>query len=302
MRILLVFIDGIGTGPDDPTVNPFSVAAMPTLHALTNGHRWVQGIGHQQSNNALFFPVDPRMGVDGRPQSGSNHATIITGKPIPQLIGEHYGPKPNAATRAIVDEGSFFSEVIERGLSADLLTAYPPHLLHNIKRGKTLPSAFMQAAMNAGRPLHTVEDLRAGRALSADWTGAGWRDHLNIDDVPQLSHHEGGVRMAQLAQQHTFAMHTHTFTDFVGHRGTLDDAVTLLQNLDTVMAGVLDTWDAENDLLILTSDHGNMERIGSRTHTQNDVPLLLVGAGRHTIAQHVKTLADLVPAMRQLLF
>lgn len=302
MRILLVFIDGIGIGPDDPAVNPFSSAHMPTLHALTNGHRWVTGIGRQDHEAALFFPVDPRMGVPGRPQSGSNHATIITGRPVPQLIGEHYGPKPNAATRAIVDEGNFFSEVVARGLSADLLTAYPPHLLHDIERGKTLPSAFMQAAANAGCPLHTVEDLKAGRALSADWTGAGWASHLKIDGVPQLSAYDGGVKMARLAQAHTFAMHAHVFTDFVGHRGTLADAVTLLEHIDAVMAGALDTWDLANDLLILTSDHGNMEQIGTRTHTPNDVPLLVAGAGRDSFAEHVKTLADLVPAMRRLLF
>jgi len=302
MRILLVFIDGIGIGPDDPDVNPFSVAEMPTLHALTNGHRWVEGIGRQQNDHALFFPVDPRMDVAGRPQSGSNHATIITGKPIPQIIGEHYGPKPNAATRAIVDESNFFVEVIERGLSADLLTAYPPGLLHNIQRGKTLPSAFMQAATNAGKPLHTVEDLREGRALSADWTGTGWPSHLNIDGVPQFSPYEGGVKMVQLAREHDFAMHAHVFTDFVGHRGTLDEATRLLKNIDKVMAGALDTWDTDNDLLILTSDHGNMERIGSRTHTKNDVPLLVVGAARHAFARDIKTLADLVPAMRRLLF
>ncbi|MEO0565057.1 MAG: peptidase, partial [Chloroflexota bacterium] len=106
MRILLVFIDGIGIGPDDPDVNPFSVANMPTLIGLTNGQRWVEGIGEQRNNRALFKTLDPRMGVQGRPQSGSNHATIITGKPIPQIIGEHYGPKPNAQTREIVAQGT----------------------------------------------------------------------------------------------------------------------------------------------------------------------------------------------------
>lgn len=302
MRILLVFIDGIGIGSDDTTVNPFSVANMPTLHTLTNNQRWVKGIGRQASEKALFFPVDPRMGVQGRPQSGSNHATIITGKPIPKLIGEHYGPKPNAQTRAIVDEGSFFSEVIANGLSADLLTAYPPHLLHDIERGKTLPSAFMQAATNAGRRLHTVDDLREGRALSADWTGQGWQSHLKIQGIPRFSLYDSGVKMVELAREHSFAMHTHIFTDFVGHRGALSDGIRLLENLDRVMAGALDTWDADNDLLILTSDHGNMERIGSRTHTENNVPLLLVGAKRHTFAQDVTTLADLVPAMRRILF
>jgi 2,3-bisphosphoglycerate-independent phosphoglycerate mutase len=301
VHILLVFIDGIGIGPDDPAVNPFSVAQMPTLTRLTNGKRWVEGVGRQTNERAIFYPIDPRMGVAGRPQSGSNQATIITGRPIPQIIGEHYGPKPNAQTRAIVDERNFFLEVIEAGRTADLLTAYPPHLLHNIERGKTLPSALMQASMRAGLGLHDVADLRAGRAISADWTGAGWGRQLAIDDVPQLSAAAGGAKMVELALNVDFALHSHVFTDYVGHRGDLADGVRLLEHLDAVLAGALARWPDDRGLLILTSDHGNMERLGHRSHTENDVPLLVVGSRREAFVEGVTTLADLVPAMRRTL-
>ncbi|MEL7234037.1 MAG: hypothetical protein AAGK74_06055, partial [Chloroflexota bacterium] len=209
MHILLIFIDGIGLGDDNPEKNPFTVAQMPTLTGLTNGKRWVRGIGRQESDRALFLPLDPRMGVQGRPQSGTGHATIITGRNVPTETGTHYGPKPDADTRAIVDSGSFFTDVVAAGKTASLLTAYPPFLLHNIARGKSLPTSFQAAAMNAGQALYTIDDLRDGKALSADWTGRGWHRDLNYRDVPVMSLDEGGKHMVTLSRQFDFALQSH---------------------------------------------------------------------------------------------
>lgn len=303
MHILLIFVDGIGLGANDPNSNPFSVAAMPTLTALTNDNRWLAGIGQQISTRATFQPADPRMGITGRPQSGTGHATIITGKNIPALIGKHYGPKPNAETREIVAQGTFFTEVQQAGKTASLLTAYPPFLLHNIARGKTLPSSFQQAAMHTGQTLFTVDDLRAGNAISADWTGAGWQRDLSINNVPVLSPQEGGKRMVQLSRQHDFAMVSYVFTDYVGHRGTVADGTRLLQNLDAVMEGAMAEWDDDEGLMLLVSDHGNMEDVSIRQHTENDVPLLVIGkeSYRTSFVEGIRNLADIVPAMRRLL-
>jgi len=301
MRVLLIFLDGIGLGDDDPAVNPFAVAHMPTLTGLTNGRRWLAGIGQQVSDRAVFRPVDPRMGVAGRPQSGTGHATIITGKNVPALTGKHYGPKPNAETREIVSRGSFFSEVAAAGKPSALLTAYPPFQLYDIERGKTLPSSFQRAAMDAGLALRTADDLRAGDAISADWTGVGWRRHLGFADMPLLSPKASGQRLAELASGYNFAMVSHFFTDFVGHRGPLEDGVALLETFDGVMAGLLDSWDDEAGLVVVVSDHGNMEDVGIRQHTENDVPMLAIGAERQAFAARVHTLADIVPALRVLL-
>jgi len=113
MHILFLFLDGIGLGDDDPETNPFAAADLPTLHNLTNGKRWLRDIGRQESERAIFIPTDPRMGIAGRPQSGSNQAAMLTGKNIPQMIGKHYGPKPNEDIRKILDEDNFFITVKE---------------------------------------------------------------------------------------------------------------------------------------------------------------------------------------------
>ena len=51
----------------------------------------------------------------------------------------------------------------------------------------------------------TTDDLRAGRALSADLTGEGWRTHLGVADAPVYSLPEAGRRLAQLARTHAFS-------------------------------------------------------------------------------------------------
>ncbi|MFZ4814324.1 MAG: hypothetical protein ACOYL5_07305 [Phototrophicaceae bacterium] len=301
-RVLVIFIDGIGIGEDIPARNPFSSADMSTLTALTNGKRWVQGIGRQDSARATFIPTDPRMGIPGRPQSGTGQATIISGKNVPALVGEHYGPKPNLATREVLAKGTIFNDVVARGKKAALISAYPPHLHQEIKRGKYLPSSYQQAVLQMGLPMFGVDDLRAGRALSEDWTGEAWRRQMGFTDTPLYTPEEAGARMVTIARQYDFAFFSHWMSDVIGHRGTLEDGVKLLELLNRVMRGVLNTWQDDEGVIVLTSDHGNMENLADRHHTENDVPTLIVGNQRHTVAEGLTTLADIVPGLRRVLF
>ncbi len=297
MHILLIFIDGIGLGDDNSEINPFAAADLPTLNALANGNRWLRSTGIQTSPRAVFVPTDPRMGMAGRPQSGSGQAAILTGKNIPQLIGEHYGPKPNAPIRDLLNEDNFFKQVVQKGKTAALLEAYPPPWHQGINSGKNLPSSYQWAAHSAGVPYMDEHDLRTGRALSGDWTGEGWHSQLGYTDTPLLTPYEAGKRLVEISRQYDFAMMSHWLTDVVGHRGTLAEGVRLLEIFDGVMQGVLDTWDDDEGLTLITSDHGNMEEIGSRKHTENDVPTVIIGAEKTQFAQGLVDLAGLVPRM-----
>ncbi len=298
----MIFLDGIGLGDNDPATNPFAVANMPTLTTLTNGNRWLRDTGPQESARAVFIPTDPRLGMPGRPQSATGQATILTGRNIPQLIGEHYGPKPNPAVRELLAQDNFFKQVIAHGKTAAIINAYPPRLHNAIDRGKTLRSSYQQAAHDAGLPLFTVEMLYSGDAISEDWTGEGWRSHLGFADVPVFTPREAGVHMVELSRCYDFAFFSHWFTDTIGHRGPFDEGVQLLELFDNVMAGALEVWDDAEGLIIITSDHGNMEAIGDRHHTENDVPTLIIGAEKIAFADGLRDLSDLVPHMAQLLF
>lgn len=295
-HILLLFIDGIGLG-EDTLNNPFAIANLPTLNHLTNGHRWLRGIGRQESERSIFVPLDAQLGVAGRPQSGTNQAVILTGQNVPHLIGRHYGPKPDEMTRAMLQENNLFLQATRQGKRTALIEAYPPGFHRGIARGKSLPSSYQLAAISAGQELFTLDDLRARRALAVDWTGAALRDHLKSEEIPVYHEREAGHLLVEISRDYDFAMHSHWLTDMVGHRGSLEEAVALLELLDAVIAGVLEAWKDDEGLVILTSDHGNMEEIGDRRHTENEVPALVIGAERHRFARDLHSLLDLYAGM-----
>lgn len=302
MHILMVFLDGIGLGADDPTVNPFAAANMPTLTALTNGKRWLLDTGRQQSDRAIFIPTDPCLGVPGRPQSATGQATILTGRNIPQLIGEHYGPKPNPPIRELLTEDNFFKQVVAHGQTAALLEGYPPRWHQGINSGKRLRASYQEAAHLAGLRIFDETDIYQGKALSVDWTGQGWRDELGYTDNPVYTPYEAGRKMVEISREYRFSFFPHWYTDVIGHRGPVEEGVHLLELFDGVMAGALSTWDDEEGVIIVTSDHGNMEDVSIRTHTENPVPTLIIGAEKAVIADGLSDLSHFVPGMAKLLF
>jgi len=58
--------------------------------------------------------------------------------------------------------------------------------------------------------------------------------------------------------------------------------------------------DAERDLLLVVSDHGNLEDLRTKEHTQNSVPALIVGKGNEEMAkvlQKKKDQTGILPAI-----
>lgn len=301
-HILLIFLDGIGLGQDDPTTNPFAAANTPHLTALTNGHKWLNNTGKQVSERAIFIPTDPRVGVEGRPQSASGQAMILTGLNIPQLIGEHYGPRPNPPIREILAHDNFFKQIVVHGMTAAMLEAYPPQFHAVINSGKRLRSSYQQALFEAGLPLFEEKQLYSGDAMSGDWTGEGWRSELGYKDTPVYGRREAGAKMVELSRRYHFSFFSHWATDVIGHRGTLQDGINALELFDEVMAGALEAWNDDEGLIIITSDHGNLEDLSHKKHTENDVPTLVIGKGKEAFVEGLHTLADIVPRMATYLF
>jgi bisphosphoglycerate-independent phosphoglycerate mutase (AlkP superfamily) len=133
------------------------------------------------------------------------------------------------------------------------------------------------AVKYAGIHLKSTQDLHNGDALSADFTGNGWRDHLNIPDVPVYSTLDAGARLADLAQKHDFSFFEYWLSDYAGHRGDMQQSCRLLEEFDQVLGGLVAAWDSIEGLIFITSDHGNMEDTTSRRHTCNHVPGLVIG-------------------------
>ena len=168
--------------------------------------RYLDGRERLVGPRASLVPTDATLGLPGRPQSATGQATILTGRNVPALVGEHYGPKPNGAVADVIRAGTLFSEVMAAGGRAALITPYPDGFFAAVDSGKRLLSAVPLAATAAGLPLMNVADLRAGRAVSPDFTALGWREHLGYDDVPVLSPEEAGRHIAAIAASYDLSL------------------------------------------------------------------------------------------------
>lgn len=300
-HVHIFFMDGVGLGGLDATTNPFVTARLPHLTTLLGENWFIREHGRITTPRASLVPTDANLGVPGKPQSATGQATILTGRNVPQLVSEHYGPKPNTAVADIIRQGTLFHEVAAAGGQAALLTPYPQPYFDGIHSGKRLYSAVPLAVTSAGFPLLTADDLRNGRAVSPGFTGQAWQDILGYHDIPVLTLYEAGNRIAALARTYSFSFFEHWPSDRSGHRGTLDKAREHLEMVDEALGGLLAAWDDSHGLLIITSDHGNIEEKAHRQHTRNPVPTILVGYQHQELASQIHDLSDIAQIVRHVL-
>jgi 2,3-bisphosphoglycerate-independent phosphoglycerate mutase len=298
MRVLFIFMDGIGLGENNPETNPFARAKMPNLNKLLDGRSLLKDAAPFHGERASLLAVDPAVGVSGLPQSATGQAILLTGINIPADLGYHYGPKPNPEVAAYLKEATLFSRFVKEGKKATLLNAYPPRYFQGIDSGKRLYSSIPLSVVSAGLPLFRHDALLAGHALSADFTGEGWRNMLGFKDAPIMDPHHAGRKLGTLAKEYDFSLFEYWASDYAGHKQEMDNAIHLMETFDGILGGLVETWD-DDGLILVTSDHGNMEDLSTRRHTDADVPALVIGnkSARDEFTRDMKDLTDIAPAI-----
>jgi 2,3-bisphosphoglycerate-independent phosphoglycerate mutase len=92
--------------------------------------------------------------------------------------------------------------------------------------------------------------------------------------------------------------------DMIGHTGIFDAAIKAVEAIDMCIARVYDTVIQTGDLLIITADHGNAEKMVDESgrihtaHTSNNVPFIICEKG---IRLRNGILADIAPTILELL-
>src|SRR5687767_12022326 len=107
--VLLFFIDGLGIGERGP-FNPFD--SLPSAAPLAVFQNEIP----ETFLDGIVVPTDPRLGVDGRPQSASGQTTILTGINAPRRLGFHKQGFPNKALLEIIYDHSIFRQLKEAGV------------------------------------------------------------------------------------------------------------------------------------------------------------------------------------------
>lgn len=304
-RVLFLFVDGLGLGEDDPAVNPVAAAALPALTTLLDGRKPLRHEAPFTNGRTALAAADPSMGVPGLPQSGTGQAALLTGENAAIAFGRHQGPWVPTALRDTVRQRSILRRTLDAGRSAAFANAYPEELMERVRRDGgdrslgPLRAGPPLAAMGAGLLNRHTPELERGEALSSEITNDTWRKRLGRTALPDITPRQAGHNLARLSARHNLTLFAHYATDYMGHRGTFDEAVASLERLDTFLAGVLDELPADA-LLVLASDHGNIEDVRGE-HTGNPAIALFHGLGADGAAAGVEGLTDVAGVVMQAL-
>ena len=308
-RVLFFFVDGVGLGPDDPDVNPLVRARLPTLQRLLDGRRPVAATAGTRTRTASLLGLDATLGVDGIPQSGTGHATLLTGIDAVRRFGRHHGPWVPTALRPLVAERSVLARAKAAGRSVAFANAYPEELIRRVRLEPGAQSGLAAigrrlgplragpplAALGAGLLTRHTDHLRDGEAVASEITNDGWIERLGRTSLPRVSPEAAGASLSRIAAKHDLTLFAHYSTDHVGHRGTLEEAVAAMERVDRFLGGLLEALPPDT-LLVVASDHGNLEEMG-RQHTRAPALGLVAGDRHPEVADALHDLRDVTPAI-----
>lgn len=306
MRVLIVFVDGVGLGSADPALNPVAAADLPVLAALLEGRAPVAGSAPFHGRDASLVGVDATLGVPGTPQSGTGHAALLTGEDAVRMFGRHHGPWVPTALRPLVADRSVLARAKQAGLRVAFANAYPEELASRAategvtgRRLGPLRSGPPLAAIGAGLLTRHTPALERGEAVASEITNEGWIERLDRASLPRITAEAAGRNLARIVAAHDLTLFAHYTTDHVGHRGTIAEAVESMERVDRFLAGVLQ--GAPGDLLLLViSDHGNLED-PTRQHTRNPALGVTAGSGHRAFAERLTDLTRVTPAVLEVL-
>ncbi len=292
----MLFLDGVGIGKKDASINPFFTANLKTLRSLLDGK--LPHLRDARHSNLLcsLVPINATLGVEGLPQSGTGQTALMTGMNAAKFIGKHFGPYPYSTLKPVIQEQNIFKMLSEKGKKVFYANAFPPKYFEYINSTKMRMTAITYSWLSSGFALNTHEVLARSEALSADITSQRWNSQ-GFPSVPNLTPQEAGKRLARFSDEYDFTLFEFYYTDHIGHHQSIPQAIEVLELLDALLEGIISHFDAERNLFFITSDHGNLEDLSTKTHTRNPVPLFAYGRHHTELTSRVKNLTQVVPSL-----
>ncbi len=294
MRTVLIFIDGLGWGESDPDFNPQHAYGGDLFRLPPRGTGGVVPV----SSGGWAAPLDAVLGVDGVPQSATGQTTLLSGVNAQRVLGKHLTGFPNEKLREVLLAHSVLKSLTDLGLSARFLNAFRPRFWELSRERQLTLSATTVANLAADLPFFDLEDIRAGRAIYQEFTNTELQERGF--DLPHLTPAGAGAIAAAAARRYDFILYEYFQTDKAGHSQDLARCCRELDKLDGFMETLLADLSAElelDTLVLLTSDHGNLEDLTTKRHTLNPVPLMAWGRGARSFLEGLTGLDQVTPAI-----
>ncbi|MDD4016696.1 MAG: hypothetical protein PHV28_02015 [Kiritimatiellae bacterium] len=282
MKVLFLFIDGVGLRAPAKD-NPVHAGICPVLCQLIE-------------KNAVH--IDACLDTKGLPQSATGQTAMFTGINASHYMGRHCEGFPGPSLRKLIEEGNLFMELARKGLRCRFADAYMVDSVDDL-RVRRFKSVTTVMALTQPETISIQDDLLANQAVFHDITRLSL--HEKGHAVPVITPQQAAEHLVQVACANDFTLFEFFQTDLAGHSCNYDHACETLKTLDLFLDSVVKLCKTTGMLLILTSDHGNIEDMGTRGHTRNPVPLAAIGPGADDVKNHATSLMDITPRITRLM-
>jgi hypothetical protein len=219
---------------------------------------------------------------------------LFTGINAAKAAGRHIQAFPGPQLAGLIAESGVMGRLKQKGFSVTSANMYTPNYMELVAARKRRHSATTLMILAAGERLRGLSDLKDGKAVYQDITNEMLSEFGF--DVPPVLPAEAGRRLVAIASEHHFTLFEYFQTDRIGHKQNWQQAEKIIQVLDEFLLTVYQAAPADLSVMI-TSDHGNFEDFGVRTHTLNPVPGLLLGHNAAVTGAGLRNLTDFAPAI-----
>ena len=278
VKVLFIFIDGVGLRPPAAD-NPVRPGNCPTLCGLIEEHA---------------RPIDACLEMPGLPQSATGQTAIYTGVNASRHMGRHCEGFPGPTLRKLIEEDNIFKMLARLGLRCRFADAFSVDSIEELTK-RRFKSVTTVMSLSQPETISTLEDLLEDQAVFHDITRATLQEKGQA--IEPIAPQQAGEHLVQLALTYDFTLFEFFLTDLAGHSRNPDQAAAVLQTLDIFLETVVKLCATTGLLLVLTSDHGNIEDLGTRGHTRNLVPFVALGPGGARLTASVNTIMDITPAL-----
>ncbi len=218
------------------------------------------------------------MNVPGIPQSATGQTSLWTGINASQILGFHLTGFPGPILRNIIKEHSIIKKIVMNHLKATLVNAYSHEFLKKLQKIPRFASASTLVQRASGQDLFTIDAILEKKAIYMDITHQIMHEYYpqTKELFPVMDPYERGRDLIEIAKNYDLILFEYFLSDKAGHSQSFEAAQFIITILEKFIKGIIENLRQE-DTLIITSDHGNLEDLSIKTHTKNLVPLVVSG-------------------------
>ncbi|MBD3384944.1 hypothetical protein GF407_08460 [candidate division KSB1 bacterium] len=289
-RVILLFVDGIGIGTRNPAINPCADADFPFFRHFKDESF------PKETNSGIILNLDATLGIPGLPQSATGQTTLLTGINASKAIDRHLSGFPNKRLRELISKNGLFTQLLRNNKTPAFINTFrPPFFDYNPFEIERFLSTTTLVNLYAGLPFFSLDDLVGERSIYHDLTNETLVE--KGFSVQRFTPEKAGQILAKQSRHYDIILYEYFQTDQAGHSQDFALAREKLKDLHRFLFAVLDSVNLKETLVVLVSDHGNIEDLSIKTHTVNPVLTGLFGRGKESLIKSLHSLVDITPAI-----